>query len=142
MSRNHLLYKFLWTCKDKVTRASAINNYEEGGIKVIDIESLIKSFRLSWLKRVYGDNSGAWKNYLKYILKDSGGLMIFNCNYNVNDPRITSQFYLELLKRLSEFREGNAINGNWHYIIWNSRDIRIDNKPFFIRNIMTLVSGM
>ena len=73
---NQLLYKFLWKGKDKVTKASAKNNYEEGGIKMIDIESLIKSLRLSWLKRIYGDNSGAWKNYLEYILKDSGGLML------------------------------------------------------------------
>ena len=64
---NQLLYKFLWKGKDKVTRASAINDYEEGGIKMIDIESLIKSLRLSWLRMVYGDNSGAWKNYLEYI---------------------------------------------------------------------------
>ena len=56
---NQLLYKVLWKGKDKVTRASAINNYEDDGIKMIDIESLIKSLRLSWLKRVFGDNSGA-----------------------------------------------------------------------------------
>ena len=85
---NQLLYKFLWKGNDKVTKASAINNYEEGGIKIIDIKSLIKSLCLSWLKRLYGDNSGTWKNYLEYILKDSGGLMLFNCNYNVNDLRI------------------------------------------------------
>ena len=48
---------------------------------MIDIESLIKYLGLFWLKRVFGDNSGAWKNYLEYILKDSAGLMLFNCNY-------------------------------------------------------------
>ena len=43
------------------------------------------------------------KNYLEYTFKDSGGLMLFNCNYNVNDLRITSQFNLELLKWWLEF---------------------------------------
>ena len=38
-----------------------------------------------------------------------------------------------MLKWWSEFREENAINGNWHYIIWNNRDIRIDNKSFFYK---------
>ena len=75
---NHILYTFLWKGKDKVTRASTINNYEGGGIKMVDIESLIKSLRLSWLKRIFSDSSGAWKNYLEYILKDSGGLMLLN----------------------------------------------------------------
>ena len=68
---NHILYTFLWKGKDKVTRASTINIYEEGGIKMVDIESLIKSLRLSGLKRIFSDNSGAWKNYPENILKDS-----------------------------------------------------------------------
>ena len=88
---NHISYTFLWKGKDKVTRESTINNYEEGGIKMVDIESLIKSLSLS-------DTSGAWKNYLEHILKDSGGLMVLKCNYNVKYLQITSTFYLELLK--------------------------------------------
>ena len=39
---------------------------------MVDVESMIKSLRL-WLKRIFGDNSGAWKNYLKYLLKEVGG---------------------------------------------------------------------
>ena len=100
---------------------------------MVDIESLIKSLRLSWLKRIFSDNSGAWKNYLEYILKDSGGLMLFKCNYNVKDLQITSTFYLELLKWWSELREDNALNNDWHYVIWNNRDFRIDDKPFFYK---------
>ena len=52
---------------------------------MVDIESspLLAEENLS-------DNSGPWKNYLDYILKDSGGLMLFNCNYNVKDLLISS----------------------------------------------------
>ena len=63
--------KFLWKGKDKVTRKSAINDYEGGGIKMVDIESMIECLRLAWLERIFGDNSGAWKNYLEYLLKDT-----------------------------------------------------------------------
>ena len=93
---NHLIYTFLWKGKDKVTRASAINNYEgRGGIKMVDVESMIKSLRLSWLKKIFGDNSGAWKNYLKCLLKELGGLMLFKCSYKVKDLTVGSQFYLQ-----------------------------------------------
>ena len=37
----HIIYTFLWKGKDKVTRLSAINNFEGGGIKMIDIESMV-----------------------------------------------------------------------------------------------------
>ena len=40
---NHIIYNFLWSGKDKVTRLSAINNYKAGGIKMIDVDSLIKA---------------------------------------------------------------------------------------------------
>ena len=56
--------------------------------------------------------------------------MLFKCNYNVKDLQITSTFYSELLKWWSErLREDN----DWHYVIWNNRDFRIDDKPFFYK---------
>ena len=82
---NRLIYKFLWNGKDKVTRVSVIYNYEGGRLNMVDIESMIKSLRLSWLKRIFGENSGACKNYLNYLLKETGGLALFSCNYNTKD---------------------------------------------------------
>ena len=130
---NCLIYNFLWRGKDKVTRKSAINDYEGGGIKMVDIESMIKSLRLAWLKRIFGDNSGAWKNYLEYLLNETGGLVLFNCNYNVKDLTISSQFYMELLKWWSEFRKDNAVETDWIYRIWNNQEIKINNKPVFYK---------
>ena len=57
---NRLLFKFLWKGTDKVTRLSTINEYENGGLKMIDLESMIKSLRLAWLKRIFGNNEGPW----------------------------------------------------------------------------------
>ena len=34
---------------------------------------------------------------LLYLLKESGGLLLFGCNYDVKDLSINSQFYMELL---------------------------------------------
>lgn len=45
----HWIYNFLWKGKDKVTRTSAINDYEGGGVKMVDIESMIKSLHLACL---------------------------------------------------------------------------------------------
>ena len=44
---NQLLFKFLWNGTDKVTRVSAINKYEEGGLKMTDLNYMIKSLRLA-----------------------------------------------------------------------------------------------
>ena len=55
---NRILYKFLWNGTDKVTRLSTINDYEKGGLKMIDLECMIKSLRLAWLKRIFNSNRG------------------------------------------------------------------------------------
>ena len=88
---------------------------------MVNIESMIKSLRLAWLKRIFGNNSGAWKNCIEYLLKETGGLVLFNCNDNVkNITSISSKVYMELLKWWSELRKDNAVETNWLYRIWNN----------------------
>ena len=57
-----------------------------------------------------------------------------NCNYDIKDYLISSQFYHELLLWWSEFRETFASENDWENIIWNNRDVRIDKKPVFYKN--------
>ena len=80
-----MIFSFLWNGKEKVTRLYSINSYEEGGIKMTDIESLVKVVRLAWLKRIFSDNESTWKFYLLHLLRDVDGLLIFKCNYAMND---------------------------------------------------------
>ena len=54
---NQLLFKFLWNGTDKVTRVSAINKYEEGGLKKTYLNCMIKSLRLAWIKRIFDENN-------------------------------------------------------------------------------------
>ena len=39
---------------------------------MIDLETVIKSLRLAWLKRVFGENEGTWKNHLHHLLQRFG----------------------------------------------------------------------
>ena len=89
---------------DKITGLSVINEYEKGGLKMIDLETMITSLRLTCLKRIFGINDGAWKDYLCYQLKRFGGLFLFHCNCNVKDHPISSQFYTEMLQWWADFR--------------------------------------
>ena len=91
-----------------MTRVSVINDYEKGGLKMIDLESMVKSLRLALLKRVFNDSNATWKKYFLHLLEPVGGRFFLNCNYEVYDYTISSQFYHELLLWWSEFRESFA----------------------------------
>ena len=130
---NRLLFKFLWKGTDKVTRVSTINDFEHGGLKMIDIDSMIVSLRLAWLKRIFSENGGTWKSYLCHLLKRFSGLLFITCNYDLKDYPKFSQFYHELLSWWTHFRNTFDSERNWCHIIWNNKEIRIENKPVYYK---------
>ena len=71
---------------------------------------------------------------LDHLLTKFGGLFLFNCNYDVKDISVPSLFYSQLLKWWSDFREDFSSAKDWHNIIWNNRDIRIDGSPVLLRS--------
>ena len=72
---NRLLFKFLRRGVNKVTRLSTINDYREGGLRMIDLYSQIKALRLGWMKRISTPSNDTWKSYLQYILRRNGGFL-------------------------------------------------------------------
>lgn len=127
---NRLIFKLLWKGKYKVTRLSATNGYEKSGL-MNDLETMVKLLRLAWLKRIFGENDGTWKNYLHHALKCYGGSLLFHCNYKIRDLTISSQLYTVLLQWCVEFRDKFSAEKSWRDILWNNKVIRIDNKLIF-----------
>ena len=106
---NQILFHFLWKGPDKVTRVLVINEYDKGGLKMTDVDSIVMSLRLAWLKRLFGGNDGFWKRYLLHLLEPYGGFFFFKCNFDIRDYPNLPRFYSELLQWWSEFREMSAL---------------------------------
>ena len=45
---NTIIYSFLWGKKDKVRRSVMINYYENGGMKMPDVETIVTAAKASW----------------------------------------------------------------------------------------------
>ena len=52
---NKELYGFIWNGKDKVKRSALINDIELGGLRMIDIDCMIKAQRIMCLKKYIED---------------------------------------------------------------------------------------
>ena len=61
-----------------------ISDYEEGGLKDIDIKAKIASFHLCWLKRLYADNFHPWKNIPLKLIEKQYEIQIFSQMLNLN----------------------------------------------------------
>lgn len=131
---NILVFYFLWNGKDKVIRCFIYVFYDFGGINMVDYENMVKVLRLSWIKRIIDDScSGFWKFYFNDFLRSNGGLFVFNCNYVVDKLNIFNFFYYELLLWWLELCDLVDGDGEYKYIIWNNREIKIDGKIVFYK---------
>ena len=88
-----------------MTRLSTINEHENGGLKIIDLESMIKSLRPAWLKRIFQCNNGAWRSFLRFSLE----------KWRV--PQRASNFLRHIFHLTLQRRNGNATG---HFFLLNT----------------------
>jgi len=64
---NSLIFNFVWNGKpDKISRNTIIGSYEQGGLKMIHIPSVINGLKVAWVKRLLDTNESSWKCFYKY----------------------------------------------------------------------------
>ena len=129
---NTIIFKFLWKGQNRVARKAMINNFENGGLNILDFETMVKSLRLAWLRRFYIDEDAGWKRYLRLLMKPFGGDLLFHCDYEPRVYNITNKFYAELIQFWAEFRNAFSTEDDSTSIIWNNDNIRINGKPVFL----------
>ena len=63
-----------------------INDYLNGGLKMIDIQSFNKSLKATWVKKYLDkENRGRWKLFFDKELQKYGGTLAFMSNLNKED---------------------------------------------------------
>ena len=96
---NKLIYPFFWKGNDKIKRSALINDINYGGLKMLDIHSMICAQRVMVLKK-YADEEyhSSWKITLDYFLSGVGGMFILHCNFDTKKLAIyLPPFYKECL---------------------------------------------
>ena len=138
---NKSMFQFLWENKpDKISRQTIIQDYENGGLKMIDLNYFIKSIKAGWVKRITDiNNKGDWKKIYLTQLEKIGGKLIFECNINIKDLnksfKINSMFLLHILKAWCSLNYDENINNIKNEIIWNNSYIKNNNKTFLNKTL-------
>lgn len=55
-----LIYRFIWKGNDKIKRTALINDILEGGLKMLDIQSIILAQRVMLLKRFVDEENSSF----------------------------------------------------------------------------------
>ena len=125
---NRLIYRsFIWKGNDKIKRSALINDIEDGGLKMLDIQSMIQAQRVMLLKRfVDEENSSSWKTILNYFLSPVGGKFILKCDFDIRKlPIYLPAFYKECLNAWSSLNVSpiRTCSDVVHQVIWNNKKI-------------------
>ena len=84
------------------------------------------------IPRILDDWKGTWKSYFNFLLKNYGDTFLLSCNYDVHDLSLNlTGFYPELLAWWTDLRTSFFHMSRVENIIWNNKEIRINNKPVF-----------
>ena len=69
---HQILYNFLWDGKgDKIKRSVMLNEYKDGGLKMLDIQSFNCALKTKWVQKYLDDSNHAkWKLFLTILLRN------------------------------------------------------------------------
>ena len=135
------MFKFIWNSKpEKIKRKHITQSYQKGGLKMIDIELFINSIKCSWIKRLFDDsNNGQWKTFYLDKINRYGGKLLFESNLNkglITHMFPNNSFLREILiawdKITHTHKEDIKVVGK--QIIWNNRDIQINNQTLLYKH--------
>ena len=135
---NKELYHFIWNGKDKIKQVALINDIEDGGLKMLDIECMIRAQRIICLKKYIEDYISPWKFVLDYYLEKVGGNFILQCHFDYRNLPITlPMFYKDCLKAWSYLTTKEVVSYQdiMNQVVWNNKYILSLGKsiyqPFF-----------
>ena len=138
---NSIFYNFIWNGKDKVKRYALISDIDKGGLKMLDIESMISARRVICLKKFLEDYPSTWKSFLNSCILSVGGSLILHCNFDTT--KLKTQFpkyYKECFDAWSDLNSKTPVTLNdvMNEIIWSNRFICIDKKSVYRSDLVNL----
>ena len=131
------MYKFIWNNKpDKIKRNKLKQSYINGGLKMVDLTSFLRSIKASWVKRLLLNNNISWKSFIGMQLKPYGGNLVFQCTPNKKDVEYICQTNLFLLDVMQAWFDIKQISDKEYFgksIIWNNQNIKIDKTIVYYK---------
>ena len=136
---NKLLYGFIWKGKDKVKRSVLINDIDDGGLKMLDIQSMISAQRVTSLKKYMEVYNSTWKSILDFFLRQVGGKFLLHRNFDTHNlPIYLPEFYKECLEAWMELKPSTVKSYEEvaNQIIWNNKNILVGKSSIFLQHLL------
>ena len=125
---------FLWNDKpSKIKYSTAISTYADGGVKLTDFDSFVKTQKVLWAKRLLDDDQASTQ-YLQTFLKINLSHLL-KCNLDPDMIPINIPFfYRQVLHAWFNFK--NIVSDSYKHenVLWNNKHILIQKRIIFFKD--------
>ncbi|RUA06576.1 MAG: hypothetical protein DSY43_01730, partial [Gammaproteobacteria bacterium] len=136
------ILKFLWNGKkSKVKYTTLIGEFNQGGIRLPDFESIIKANRASWAIKLMNTMDGYWKSFAKMHFHSIGGINILGENFDssiLTTLHNFPKFYTEILEGWTEVSSTIVLSVDdiLRQPIWFNKYIKLNTDVAMIRKLI------
>lgn len=128
-------YQFIWNDKpDKVSRLTLTAQTENGGMRMINFETMFKAQKVMWVKRLFSSRGSSWQAFPLSCMAPLG-MHLFKCSSDPGHlPVDLPVFYHQVLYAWAEFKqttEAIKIISPWEIrreSLFFNKNIQIDHQ--------------
>jgi exonuclease III len=128
----NIITNFLWNKKPaKIKYTCLINSIENGGLKLQDLETKIRSIQIKWIQNIADTTCNKpWKAYLQSYFKQDLYLIPYMTLDISEIPKFKDPFYNSLLKSWTNLKSKpvETIQDICKEILWGNKNIKIAKK--------------
>ena len=133
-----LFFQFLWDNKnDKIKRTLTYQNYDNGGLKMVNVKAYLSALKITWLKRILSSDGKITKILYDLcpsvrVIKDRGGEFA-NCLMH----KMPNSYWFDVFKHYKKMVDSctpRTIEELLDECIHYNRNICIANKVFYNKN--------
>ena len=136
-----IFYSFIWNGKDKVKRNVLTATIENGGLNMLDIDSMVRTKRVFCLKKYLEDYPSPWKFFLDEKLFSVCGKFVLHCDLDITKlPVMLPPFYQQCFDAWSDLNNKVPLlyREVVNEIIWNNKFLCVDRKSVFRRDLFSI----
>ncbi len=135
---NKMIFKFIWGNTERIQRRVLINTYENGGLKMTDLESHFMALKASWISRIYDNSYSQWKclpqHFIETVTKTYLNKMSFEKLEQMPVLKSIPEFYAEVIIGFCKSRPHVTIQNKmdlFGQFIWGNRLLTVNGRCLF-----------
>ena len=135
---NVMFFNFIWKGQDRVSRSQMVQDYKEGGLRMVDVRVYIDALKITWLRRLLGLDRSGWVYLCQRILGINNLSLLEGGSMDLFPSQLTlfwcNRFWVDVLTAWQKFTAVHKPSTHAAVLkttLWYNNEIKIGNKSIY-----------